>query len=147
MVDIGAISRKTVGRSSVYEIPNDSILYRDMLKPIFEKEAGLLDELVDMLCRGVRKSIASIYVFGSVARGSDNPASDVDVVLILEPGAEKKEIEEIVGENEREIYRLFRKGTNTLAYTSEEFSRMKKRNHPLAREILSEGVLLFGKEQ
>ena len=147
LVDIGAISRKTVGRSSIYEIPDDSILYKDMLKPLFEKEADLLNELADTLCKGIRKNISSVYIFGSVARGSDIPASDIDIALILESGAEKKEIEAVIGENEREIYRLYRIGANTLIYTSEEFSRMNKKNHPLAREILSEGILLLGKEQ
>lgn len=147
LVDVGAISRKTVGRSSVYEVPDDTVLYKDLLRPLFEKEASLLDDLVGIVSKGIKQHISSVYVFGSVARGEDTSASDIDLVLILKAGADKEKVEEAMAENEREAYRLFRIGTNTLLYTCDEFERMKQREHPLAREILSEGKLLYGKEQ
>lgn len=147
LVDIGAVSRKTVGRSSVYEMPKDSILYRDFLMPLFEKEANLLNELVGTLGRGVKQHVAAIYIFGSVARAEDTSVSDVDIALILKPGVDKREIEEAVGENERDAYRLFRIGTNVLLYNTDEFERMKKSGHPLVKEILSEGRIAFGKAQ
>lgn len=147
LVDVGAISRKTVGRSSVYEVPDDTVLYKDLLRPLFEKEASLLDDLFSIVSNGVKQHILSVYVFGSVARGEDTPASDIDLVLILKAGADKEKVEEVMAENEREAYRLYRIGTNTLLYTCDEFERMKQREHPLAREILSGGKLLYGKEQ
>lgn len=147
LVDVGAISRKTVGKSSVYEVPDDTVFYNDLLKPLFEKEASLLDDLVGIVSKGIKQRIQSVYVFGSTARGEDTPASDVDLVLILKAEADKEKVEEVIAENEREAYRLYRIGTNTLLYTSDEFERMKQREHPLAREILSEGKLLYGKEQ
>ena len=147
LVDMGAISRKTVGRNSVYEVSNDTVLYKDFLRPLFEKEASLLDDLVGILSKGIKQRILSVYVFGSVARGEDTPASDIDLVLILKAGGDKKKAEEVIADNEREAYRLYRIGTNALLYTSDEFERMKQIEHPLAREILSEGKLLYGKEQ
>ncbi|RJP34297.1 MAG: nucleotidyltransferase domain-containing protein [Actinobacteria bacterium] len=147
LVDMGAISRKTVGKSSIYEIPDDTVLYKDLLRPLFEKEASLLEDLVRTLSKGIKQRILSVYVFGSVARGEDTPASDIDLVLILKAGANKEKVEEVIAENEREAYKLYRIGTNTLLYTSDEFERLKQIEHPLAREILSEGKLLYGKEQ
>jgi len=147
LADTGAISRKTVGKSSVFEIPQDSILYKDLLKPLFDKEANLLNELVEILSEGIRQHIISIYVFGSVARAEDTAVSDIDIAIILKAGVDKKKLEETSGENERRIYRLYRIGTNVLLYSSDEFRRMKESRHGLAREILSEGVLVYGKEQ
>jgi len=147
LADMGAISRKTVGRSSVYEIPDDTVLYKDLLRPLFEKEASLLDDLVGILGKGIKQCIISVYVFGSVARGEDTPASDIDLALILKAGTDKEKVEEVIAENEREAYRLYRIGTNILLYTCDELERLKQREHPLAREILSEGKLLYGKEQ
>lgn len=144
---MGAISRKTVGRSSVYEVPNDTVLYKDLLTPLFEKEASLLDDLVGIMSKGIKQRILSGYVFGSVARGEDTPASDIDLVLILKAGTDKEKVKEVIAENEREAYRLYRIGTNTLLYTYDEFERLKQSGHPLAKEIISEGKLLYGKEQ
>jgi predicted nucleotidyltransferase len=147
LADMGIISRRTIGRSSVYEIPSDSVLLKDFLKPLFEKEAGLLNDLVDVLTRGFRKSLLSIYLFGSVARGEDTPQSDIDILLILRAGTDRKNIGEILERNEREVYRRYRVGINTLTYTFKEFEKMKKDRHPLIEEILAEGVLIVGKEQ
>ena len=147
LVDMGAISRKSIGKSSVYEVPDDTVLYKDLLMPLFEKEASLLDDLVGIVSKGIKQHILSVYVFGSVARGEDTPASDIDLVLVLKAGGDKEMVEEVMAENEREAYRLYRIGTNTLLYTCDEFERMKQREHPLAREILSGGKLLYGKEQ
>jgi len=49
------------------------------LKPLFEKEASLLSDLVEILSSGIRQRIKSIYVFGSVARAEDTAASDIDI--------------------------------------------------------------------
>ena len=147
LVDICAVSRKTVGKSSVYEIPSDSVLYNELLKPLFEKETNLLNDLVMILSKGMRQSLLSIYLFGSVARGDDTPASDIDIAFILKSGVDKRKIEEALGVNEREVYSLYRIGTNVLLYTFEEFERMRKSGHPLVKEIMSEGILLSGKEQ
>ena len=147
LVALGVISRRSVGKSSVYEFPSDSILYKEFLKPLFEKEANLLNDLVGILSKGIRQNIQSIYLFGSVARAEDTSESDIDIAFILKSGVDKGRAEEVLGINKREVYRLYRIGTNALVYTSEEFERMKRKGHPLAKEILSEGVLLAGKEQ
>lgn len=147
LANIGAISRKTVGKSSVYEIPQDSVLCKDLLRPLFEREANLLNELVEILAEGIRRQAVSIYVFGSVARAEDTAVSDVDIAIILKAGVEKKQLEGTLEENERRVCRLYRVGTNVLLYSSDEFRRMRKSGHALARGILSEGLLVYGKEQ
>ena len=107
----------------------------------------MLRDLVGLLSKGIGKSIQSVYLFGSVARAEDTPESDIDIAFILKKGSDKGRAEEVLSTNEREVYRLYRIGINALVYSCEEFERMKKRRHPLAKEILSEGVLLSGKEQ
>ena len=43
----------------------------------------MLDELVRGLLSLMRGQIVSIILFGSVARGTDTPESDIDIALIL----------------------------------------------------------------
>jgi predicted nucleotidyltransferase len=147
LVALGVISRRSVGKSSVYEFPSDSVLYKEFLKPLFEKEDNLLNDLVGILSKGIRQNIQSIYLFGSVARAEDTSESDIDIAFILKSGVDKGRAEEVLGINERAVYRLYQIGTNALVYTSEEFESMKRKGHSLVKEILSEGVLLVGKEQ
>ena len=145
LVDIGIVTRRTVGRSSTYDIPRDSVIYKAILEPAFKFEAGLLDSLVVTLLKGIKGKVLAIYLFGSVARGEDTPYSDVDILLVLRDPWEKAQVEKALNRNREAAYRLFRVGVNAITYDKSEFDRMKEKNHPLMAEIIREGVLLSGK--
>lgn len=59
------------------------------LKALFEQEGALWVALQDALREGLasQKDIRSAWLYGSVARGEDEPRSDVDVVLVLNDGS------------------------------------------------------------
>jgi predicted nucleotidyltransferase len=58
------------------------------LKALFEEErarwTALQDDLRDGLA--VQEDIGAAWLYGSVARGEDEPGSDVDIVLVLNEG-------------------------------------------------------------
>ncbi|MBU4173929.1 MAG: nucleotidyltransferase domain-containing protein [Actinomycetia bacterium] len=145
LVDIGIVTRRTVGRSSTYDILSDSVIYKAILGPAFKFEAGLLDSLVVTLLKGIKGKVLAIYLFGSVARGEDTPYSDVDILLVLRDPWEKTQVEKALNRNREAAYRLFRVGVNAITYNKSEFDRMKEKDHPLMAEIIREGVLLSGK--
>lgn len=59
------------------------------LKALFDQEGALWVALQDALREGLasQKDIRSAWLYGSVARGEDEPRSDVDVVLVLNDGS------------------------------------------------------------
>ncbi|MBC8414490.1 MAG: nucleotidyltransferase family protein [Nitrospira sp.] len=63
----------------------------------------IMDRREDILSIARNFGAKSVRVFGSVARGDDNPESDLDIILEMEPGASlldiiaiKQDIEELL---------------------------------------------------
>jgi predicted nucleotidyltransferase len=146
LVDTGVITRKTIGRSSVYEIPRDSAVFLRLLQPVFAAEKGLLNDLEDILLKDIKGKVQAAYLFGSVARDEDTVESDIDVMLVLSQGIGKRQVEKAIEANRKAAYGLYRAGINVMVYGYDEFRRMKAKGHALIREVLSDGVLFWGKE-
>lgn len=146
LVDIGTVTRRTVGRSSTYEIPRDSVVYKEILEPAFRSEARFLDDLVDTLLKGIKSKVLAVYLFGSVARGEDTPHSDVDILFVLKKPGDKAPVEKALDRNRGGAYRSYRVGVSVLTYDKSEFDRMKKEKHPLVMEMIREGIFKAGKE-
>jgi len=146
LVDLGFLMRKRIGSSATYEIAGSSALLTYILEPAFKEESRLLQGLVDTMLAGIKRKILSVYLFGSVARGEDTPSSDVDILVILKLAGDKPSVEEALGRNKEGAYERYRVGVSTITYDHEEFQGMKERKHPLIKEVIKEGILLFGKE-
>jgi predicted nucleotidyltransferase len=73
-----------------------------------------------------RYGIAELAVFGSVARGEATPASDVDLLYVLRPGAR---IGFAIDDLEDELADLFGRGVDLIA---------RKAVHPLLRPGIEE---------
>jgi predicted nucleotidyltransferase len=72
--------RETSGHQVYYQA-NRSFLIFEELASILRKTSGIVDILANALSHLAEK-IEAAFVFGSVARGTENSASDVDVLLI-----------------------------------------------------------------
>jgi predicted nucleotidyltransferase len=145
LADAGVVTRKSIGRSSVYEIPRDSAAFIRLLQPVFAAEKGLLYDLEDILLKDIKGKVQAAYLFGSVARGEDTVESDIDVMLVLQRGANKPQVEGTIEANRKAAYVLYRAGINVIAYGYDEFRRMKAKGNPFIREVLSEGMLFWGR--
>jgi predicted nucleotidyltransferase len=82
LADTGLLSRKQVGNQVRYQANPYCPIYKE-LAAIFRKTAGLADLVREALLPLAGK-IASAFVFGSMARGAEGAASDVDVLVLTE---------------------------------------------------------------
>ena len=89
-----------------------------------------------------RESFLRAYVYGSVARGEEDQASDVDLVLVRETGAAFFDrIREVMG-LVRELGPL-----DLLIYTPRELEEMVgDRSNGFLQDVVSEGVLVEGSQ-
>jgi len=78
-------------------LPTESTILQNVQPPVLEE----LRLKVQPFCR--RYPIVKLEVFGSVAEGSAQPGSDVDLMVTFQPGAEveyftiKSELEDLLG--------------------------------------------------
>ncbi len=88
-----------------------------------------------------------IYLFGSLANGTANEESDIDIVVILNKEEIPKNFEEKLNEKVKvrdAILELSLKiPIDLLVYSKGEFKKLQKINKGFAKEITQKGYLLY----
>jgi len=110
----------------------DSIVFRN-IKIVFSLKKIENSGLIDML----RGMVNSVVVFGSVAKGLDDPGSDVDFLII---GKDKEKGRGVCFSWEKK----FDRECNFHIFTLEEWKKQKRENKAFYQEIISTGINLIG---
>ncbi|MBW2989535.1 nucleotidyltransferase domain-containing protein [Candidatus Woesearchaeota archaeon] len=129
------VKRKIIGNIHLYSLNDDNLVARhikilDSLSII--KDSGLIQELLDS-----HKSIVSIILYGSAARGENGPKSDMDILIIsrkpvkLKPLRSEKNIDTEI---------------TFIAYTSSEWRRKSVTDKPFYDSIMIDGIALYGEK-
>lgn len=136
----GLIDVHRRGRQKYYQANPQSPLF-DELTGIVSKTVGLVDPLRKAL-DPLAPSIRAAFVFGSVAKGSDRAASDIDL-LIVSDDLSYGEIFEAL----EPAARMLGRAVNPTVYSSAEFqTRMKKGNAFLTKVMAQPRIWVVGSE-
>ncbi|NQU78783.1 nucleotidyltransferase domain-containing protein [Candidatus Woesearchaeota archaeon] len=129
----GIVKRKVIGRLYQFRLDDENILTRQLkisLSIAGITESGLVDELT-----AAYPQITSITLFGSVAKGTDNPSSDIDILIIsrkpirLKPLAAEKRLE-------REL--------SVVKYVHPDWRKKAKIDKAFYDGVIIEGMSLYG---
>lgn len=123
-----------INKESPYLEPMEKLLKLDT-EPLKKEAKNLAEELVKT------GKAESVYLFGSVARGSPGTSSDVDLLVIHK--GEKNKIQRQIEKKNKET------GTNFSAtyYTKKELEKDRERGIALIERIKEEGIQLAGEEK
>ncbi|MBU2478244.1 MAG: nucleotidyltransferase domain-containing protein [Gammaproteobacteria bacterium] len=80
LADAGVLGREKVGNLVRYQADRACPIYEE-LRGILKKTAGVVDVLREALLP-LRDRIAVAFIYGSVARGDERRASDIDVMVV-----------------------------------------------------------------
>ena len=80
LADAGVLSREKVGNLVRYQADRACPIYEE-LRGILKKTAGVVDVLREALSP-LRDRIAVAFIYGSIARGDERRASDIDVMVV-----------------------------------------------------------------
>ena len=109
-------------------------MVRDLNLP--EKDKKLINSFVEKLLRVAPPSLSAVILFGSLARGNFHKASDIDILLVYNEENPRKHLQEVAKViSELKPHREIRP----------VFTNLKDLDPSLLREVLKEGVVLFGK--
>ncbi len=93
------IDKQNAGKTNLYKIAGNSYIVQKILKPLFDNEANffsdLIKNIVQSLTLNLKSKIKNIFLFGSIIKGMDTPASDIDLAIELQVNTKKSEIDEI----------------------------------------------------
>ena len=130
----GVLRRRRDG-NRVYFQPNPACPFFAELQGIMTKTAGLVDVLRESL-RPLAASIDWAFVYGSFARSEEHASSDVDVMIIGQPGLAD------VAPRLRKAEQRLNRAVNPTVHTRKEFAKKVKGGRQFTRIVL-DGNKLF----
>lgn len=136
---VGLLRRSAQGKQVYYAANRDCPIFEE-LASILRKTSGLADVLAQALAP-IAEQIEFALVYGSIAKGSEQAGSDVDVLVVGEPGF-------------AEVVRLLHPVQVTLGreinpkiYSRDEWNRKLHSNDPFVRDVLNNPkIFLVGSE-
>lgn len=145
LVALGLVTRVEGGRDFLVHLNRDHRLAASLAEAFRVEAVHFLElrrRLAAMAAPGRRGSgVAAMVLFGSVARGDDQPTSDLDLLIVaadLEPALERVQAGIV------EVRRVFGVRVKPIGYTVAEARWLWRRRRPLLRAIARDGVVLFG---
>jgi len=137
LVSVGLILRRQDGRRTYYKANADSPLFRD-LHGLLDKTSGLVPALMTTL-KSFDDLIELAFLYGSVARGEEHSASDVDLAIV----GTLKQIDLLPAL--RKLEARFRREVNVTLFSPEEFHRkLAAKDHFLHSVLKGKTIPLKG---
>ena len=140
---------RNMGKTHIYSLKENSFLVSSLLKPLFAKEDKILDTIIDMIKRKIlsskaKKEIVSVALFGSVSIRRENPASDIDIAVIVENAKAKAAIERLFEEVDINVSKEFGNAISIYVNTRAEFKVKYKKGLAVIKNILKSNNLIYG---
>jgi predicted nucleotidyltransferase len=108
---------------------------------MFKMEGETLRELVKLVAKKLGDpSITSALIFGSVARGEEEPLSDIDLFILTE---DKEKAEGAVSELQREVSKRFGNAISPYILSEEDLADEDKIQ--ILEEIRNKHIVVHGK--
>lgn len=142
---MGAIRSEGAGRARLYRV-NDGHPLTKSLQALFEDEAlrysKIRSAVADAVAKVLPDAIAA-WIYGSVARGEDGPASDLDIAVVLlsetHPDALDDIREALTGAGDRLGFR-----PSLVRIAPEDVARLSTSGDPWWRAIESDATTVLG---
>ena len=140
LAEAGVLVRKRVGNQVHFQANPGCPIFED-LRNILKKTVGVADVLREALAP-LAAEIRAAFIYGSVAKGGDTAASDIDLMVI----SEKLHYADVFGTLEPVLARLGRP-VNPTVYTPKEMARRIKEGNAFVNRVLAQSkVMLIGRE-
>ena len=143
----GIILRQRVGNTDLYQLNESNSAVNGVLKPIFNWENNLLSELAGVFTTKLGDDLVSIKLFGSVARGEEEPGSDIDLLLVLRDGVDPDKLEEAIAEADLDAGKKLGCPVSTISVTESEYSRKVKSKRGFWKDIPKESETIHKLER
>ena len=130
----GIIVARRIGNQKHYQAHAGSPLFSE-LRNIVLKTVGLAEPLRDGL-KPLSSAIRAAFVYGSVAKATDQSASDIDLMII----SDSLTYGEVFGALER-VTRTVGRKVNPTVYTAAEFSKRARTENAFVTRVLEQPKL------
>ncbi len=140
---MGVIRSMVKGRSILYQLNPRHILIAKV-RPLLETEKDFLKLVLEELPVDWPSRTRSVILYGSVARGEEQSASDVDLCLVARSQAGEKRLEAELETLQAEFYLRTGNRFSPLVLTASRWVELYRKSDRLIRQIAREGKVLRG---
>ena len=140
LVETRIIVGRKAGRSILYKINKNHLLFKKIKELIDVEKQGLLNVAKEFVSNLPKNNITAVILFGSVSRGDFNEKSDIDLLIVYNDEQAKNKVEGFVDEM-LEIYDVH---IVPIFLTEKEIQKRKKTFDNFITTVIHEGKLLFG---
>ena len=145
LVAFGIVELTIAAPAHLFILNRRHWVFTDVVRVIFDSEKAWLDELLRELSRGLPSLVKSLILFGSAARGQLHAGSDIDVLALIEDGADKNEALAYFTSRSAGVLARCHYPLAPVALTLAEFRGKYKRKDDFVRTILKTGRFVSGK--
>lgn len=138
------VDLRTIGTATAYSLRADHPIVREVLKPAFEWERNLIDRFARDVRKLLGRDALSIILFGSVAKGTEEPESDVDLLIITRDRAAARALDRKVGPPMVQLANVYGRVPQFIIRDARSFRAGYLRGDPLFSEIVAAGRVLAG---
>lgn len=141
----GLLDRRRAGAAYLYSLNRDNYVVAEILEQAFRSEARWLEQLGKEILTAFRPSAESVVLYGSWARGTAAPRSDVDMLVVATDAAARGIAERRVDKIRGRLSERFGRFVSVRVMTAEEIREKLRRGDRLIRTIAGEGQVLAGR--
>ena len=140
---------RRVGSHFIYSLRDGHYLVREVLRPLFEREANararLPEVLKNRLTPALRSHLVSVAIYGSIARGQERPTSDIDLLILIHSSRAKEQVRDALTRLGNTAMQTFGNPLALYVNTVREAQQKAQRGLSLFHNILNEHQLVWGK--
>ena len=128
----GILVSELVGRARRYRVDDESPIapeVRALIAKTIGVEARLRDALANL------PGVDEAFIYGSYARGTDRPTSDVDVMVVGSPDRL------VLAERQVELEQDLGRDVNVTAYSAAEFQTLRDRGDSFLADVLAGPII------
>ena len=142
--DLRLLAVRRVGRAYLYRLKSYNAIVQKMLMPLFTTETNLLNNELTKVANQLESTAIAVILFGSVARGEEEPGSDIDLAIIVQNPENKEAAQELGDEILDELATVTGVVPTVIVWSKDEFKERYDRGDGLARSLLEEGRVVMG---
>lgn len=145
LVDLGVVERRDMPPAALVRLVPESLATRALVAL-----ADLRQTLMDTLRESadtIEPAPVNVTLFGSFARGDDDAASDIDVVVVRPRAIDEDDPawSESIARWETHVRRISGNAVNRIEVSEDEVAMLMRSRRPLWRAIAREGIAIRGR--
>lgn len=136
------LQRLGSGKVQFIRMNFEHAMVRDVILPMFRAESQAMGKLRASIQEEFAGKARSATIFGSVARGEEDPTSDLDLLLVAPPGGKQK-LSDLASELGQKALSEYGIRVSPIVLTVPELRQRARRSEPLLTNIIAEGFDLL----